>query len=176
MYLLSIHLTMSRERLGVWNQNWVIIRERDKSILAWNLLWKKRLIVTVLLIILILVGCFFFFLKHVVGVMYLPGSKDISTKSDGNEWCWPKSQTLWKWIVEEKKQCYSYQPWMTATSGRRHISLKVWFSCNFYPNSYFMWLLCKFFLKMMYAYLCACMLCVLSVNKHGTALTSCRLL
>lgn len=84
MYLLSMHLTVSGERLGVWTQNWVITGDRDKSILAWNFQWKKRLIVTVLLILLILLGCFFF-LKQSVGFMYLPGSKDISTKSDGNE-------------------------------------------------------------------------------------------
>lgn len=34
MYLLSMHLTMSGERLVVWTPNWVIIRDRDKSILA----------------------------------------------------------------------------------------------------------------------------------------------
>lgn len=59
MHLLSMHLTVSGERLGVWTQNWVITGDRDKSILAWNFQWKKRLIVTVLLIVLILLGCFF---------------------------------------------------------------------------------------------------------------------
>lgn len=34
MYLLSMHLTMSGEGLVVWTQNWIIIQERDKSILA----------------------------------------------------------------------------------------------------------------------------------------------
>lgn len=159
MYFLSMHLTMSGERLVVWTQNWVIVRDGDKSILVEEEAHCNCSIDHINIIGLV-------FLKHLPGYQHQKWWK----------WVMLAEKSEWKWTEEEKRQRYSYQPWVTAASGRRRRSLEVWFSCNFYPNSYFMWLLCKFFPKMMYAYFCARMLCVLSFNKHGAALTSCRLL
>lgn len=86
MYLLSMHLTMSGERLVVWTQNWVIIWDRDKSILArLKLSVEEEAHCNCSIDHINIVGLFF--LKQAVGVMYFPGSEDISTKSDGNEWC-----------------------------------------------------------------------------------------
>lgn len=152
MHLFSMHLTMSGERLVVWTQNWVIIRDGNQSALArWKLSVEEEAHCNCSVGHINIVGLFI--LKQAVGVMYSTLLLSTST-------------------VDSR----SYQPWVTATSGRRRSSSKVWFSCHFHPSSYFMWLLCKFFLKMMYGYLCACMLCFWSVNKHGAALTSCRLL